>query len=213
MTHSIVEDKLRAEYFDLLADIRSVTEELETRVRYAVLEFLVNREDFEFITVKSRVKECQSAIDSVRRRQEGNAFDDSLIDTYTLTMLKDLAAVRLLVFPTSKVADIDTVLKQTFCEWESDPVYDDGEPRQLLAHKYCGYCESNKRVMGEYQIVPMLIGLFWDVEHSAIYKPVPRLEGIARSLPMRQQKENVYSALIDFAEEFEKLLSEEEAVE
>ena len=209
MTLSAVENKLRAEYFDLLPDIRRVTEELETLVRCAVLQIVANREEYEFITVRSRVKECQSAIDSIRRRQEGNVFDESLVEQYTLKSLKDLAGVRLLVFPNSKIADLDEALKQTFRKWTSDPVYDSGDSQLLLAHKYYGHCESNKGVMGEYQIVPMLIGLFWEVEHTAIYKPVPKLKGIGRSLEMQEKKEDVYVALKVFAEQFEILLSEE----
>ena len=209
MTRSVVKDKLRAEYFDLLPDMRSVTEELETRIRYAVLPHLVGRDKYELINITSRVKECESAIGSMERRQEGRYFDESLVDQYTLTSLKDLAGVRILVFPNSKLADLDEALRQTFCEWTSDPIYHSDDSQQLLAHKYYGRCESSSRVMGEYQIVPMLIGLFWEVEHTAIYKPVPRLKGIARSLEMQEKKEVVYSALKAFAEEFENLLGQE----
>lgn len=213
MTRSIVKDKLRAEYFDLLPDIRSATEELETRIRYAVLPHLVDRDEHELITITSRVKECESAIGSIERRQEGRYFDESLVHQYTLTSLKDLAGVRILVFPNSKVAELDDTLRQTFCDWTSDPIPESGDSQQLLAHKYYGYCDSNKGVMAEYQIVPMLIGLFWEVEYTAMYKPVPRLRRIARSLEMQEKKEVVYSALKAFTEEFENLLGQELPVE
>ena len=213
MTRSVVEDKLRGEYFELLTEIQRVTEELETRVRNAVLPIALDRDEYEIITVTSRAKECQSAIDAVRRREEGNVFDESLVDQYTLTSLKDLAGVRVLVFPNSKIVDLDDALRQTFSDWTPDPVYDDSDSRQLLAHKYYGYCESKKGVIAEYQIVPMLIGLFWEVEHAAIYKPVPRFRGIARSLEMQEKKEVVYSALEDFTKEFESLLAETDMAE
>ena len=32
----------------------------------------------------------------------------------------------------------------------------------------------------EIQVVPMLVGLFWKVEHSALYKPAAKLRGIKR---------------------------------
>lgn len=208
MTRSVVEDKLRGEYFELLPDIRRVTEELETRVRNAVLPIVLERDEYKLITVTSRVKECQSAIDSIKSREEGNEFDESLAADYTLTSLKDLAGVRLLVFPNSKEADLDEALRQTFSDWTSDPVVDD-DSQQVLALKYYGYCDSSNMVTGEYQIVPMLIGLFWEVEHAAIYKPIPQLKGVARSLEMLDKKEKVYSALKAFAEEFENLLGQE----
>ncbi len=67
-------------------------------------------------------------------------------------------------------------LQEPFRGWLPDPVLDEGEQ---LALKYCGYCPASRSVTGEYQIVPMLTGLFWDVEHSAIYKPSPELRGVA----------------------------------
>lgn len=208
MIHSSVEDKLRHEYFELLPEIQIVAEELETRTRYAVLDVVVNREDYDLIAFKARVKECESAINAVRRRQEGKLFDDSLKDTYTLTSLRDLAGVRVLVFPSSKIDNIVTLLNETFDDWKSDPVQDDSDPPKLVAHKYFGYCHSSNRVMAEYQVVPMLIGQFWDVEHSALYKPAPQLEKIARELKMQQQKEKVYNALTEFVDEFEGILHE-----
>lgn len=50
----------------------------------------------------------------------------------------------------------------------------------------------------------MLTGLFWEVEHSAIYKPSPQLKGVARSLAIRERRQEVYKALRAFEEEFEK---------
>jgi hypothetical protein len=52
----------------------------------------------------------------------------------------------------------------------------------------------------------MLIGLFWEVEHSAIYKPSPQLKGVLASLEMQEPIENVYKALNDFESEFERLV-------
>jgi len=56
----------------------------------------------------------------------------------------------------------------------------------------------------EYQIVSMLAGLFWEVEHSANYKPAPRLKDIAESLTVRERSTAVLRALKDFEEEFER---------
>ena len=61
---------------------------------------------------------------------------------------------------------------------------------------------------GEFQIVSMLVGLFWDVEHSTLYKPTPELRGVARSLAMRQRNQEVLRSLEAFEEEFERLRNE-----
>jgi hypothetical protein len=95
-------------------------------------------------------------------------------------------------------------LQEPFKGWTPDPVL--GEEGEHLALKYWGYCPASQSITGEYQIVPMLMGLFWDVEHSAIYKPSPELRGIARSLEMREPIADVLKALRQFEEEFEKLV-------
>jgi hypothetical protein len=75
-----------------------------------------------------------------------------------------------------------------------------------MAFKYFGYCSRSSTVRGELQIVPMLIGLFCQVEHSAIYKPSPKLKGVAASQEMRQRTSDVVRTLKAFEEEFERLV-------
>jgi hypothetical protein len=72
--------------------------------------------------------------------------------------------------------------------------------------KYYGYCsQASNKIKGEYQVVSMLTGLFWEVEHSAIYKPDARLIGIAQHLGMRERTRDVIKALRAFEEYFEAL--------
>jgi len=61
-------------------------------------------------------------------------------------------------------------------------------------------------VSGEYQIVSMLTGLFWEIEHSAIYKPVPRLKNIVESPDMQTSTAAVLEALDAFEADFERLV-------
>jgi hypothetical protein len=63
-------------------------------------------------------------------------------------------------------------------------------------------------VRGEFQIVSMLVGLFWDVKHSTLYKPTPELRGVARSLAMQERNQEVLRSLASFEEEFERASSE-----
>lgn len=205
MVKRTIEDRLREEYFDLLPDIRRVTEQLEAEIRYDLLPIRRNLGKHERLVVTSRIKECSSALDALRRRQEGATFDSERTEPYTLTALRDLGAVRILVFPRSLLAATDQALRNRFPAWASDPVRDDNE--DLLPYKYYGPCaDASPKIQGEYQIVSMLTGLFWEVEHSAIYKPTPDLKGLARSLEMRQRAGDVLKALRAFEEEFERLL-------
>jgi hypothetical protein len=62
-----VEDRLREQYFDLLPDIRFVAEHLETKIRHCVLPASARLDNYEQVIVKSRIKECESALDRLRR--------------------------------------------------------------------------------------------------------------------------------------------------
>jgi hypothetical protein len=52
----------------------------------------------------------------------------------------------------------------------------------------------------------MLTGLFWEIEHSAIYKPVPRLKNIVESPDMQTSTSAVLQALDAFETDFERLV-------
>jgi hypothetical protein len=205
-----IEDRLREEYFRLLPDIRRVAEHLEAEVKYLILPMRRKLDRYEQVVVTSRVKDCESAVDSLRRKQEGRTFDTEQPGLYTLRDLGDLAGVRVLAFPSSRLAEVDEEIRKRFESWEPDPVTGLGEAELPLALKYSGYCEASNRVRGEIQIVPMLIGLFWEVEHSAIYKPSPRLRGVAAHLEMKRCASEVYKALRAFEQQFEALLPHQE---
>lgn len=70
-----VEDKLREEYFEILPEMHTVCDHLEAEIKYRVLPISRSLDRFERIIVRSRIKECESALDALRRRQEGATFD------------------------------------------------------------------------------------------------------------------------------------------
>jgi ppGpp synthetase/RelA/SpoT-type nucleotidyltranferase len=202
-----IKDRLREQYFELLPDIRRVTEHLEAVVRYSVLPIVNKLDNFERVVVTSRIKECESAIDSLRRRQEGGTFNPDQRSLYTLTDLKDLAGVRVLAFPRRRVTEIDQELRKRFESWQSDPIPGLDQGDQPRASKYYGYCrEASTKVRGEYQVASMLIGLFMEAEHSPIYKPPPELKGAAGNQEMKQRRKEVYDSLRAFDEEFDALI-------
>ena len=205
MSSRTVEDRLREEYFDLLPEIRRVLEHLEAEIRYRLLPVSRHLDRYERIEVNSRIKECESAVESLRRRQEGAIFYPDRVQSYTLRSLRDLAGVRVLAFPRSRLAEIDAALRERFHSWTADPVRDD--QGETLAAKYWGLCPgASDTIAGEYQVVSVLTGLFWSIEHSAIYKPAPQLKGVARSLAMQERSRDVLKALSAFEQEFERLV-------
>ncbi len=207
MPERMIEDRLREEYFDLLPDIRRVAWQLEAEIRFRTLPILHDLKPYQQMVVKSRVKECESALKTLRRKQEGGTFDPEKPEDYSVLHLPDLAGVRVLVFPRSRLIQVDEALRTFFADWTSDPVLDDRG--DVLAPKYCGHCRDvSRKIQGEYQVVPMLIGLFWEVEHSAIYKPAPALKGKAESEPMKNLNADVIRALSRFEEGFERLVQD-----
>jgi len=207
MSARMIEDLLREEYFSLLPEIRKVVWQLEAEIRFHTLQILHSLDHYEQLIVKSRIKECESAIKSLQRRQEGRVFNPDRPQDYSLLNLPDLAGVRALVFPRGRLVDVDRCLKKVFAAWEDNPVPD--ETGAALAFKYTGYCRGvSDKVHGEYQVVPMLVGLFWEVEHSAMYKPDPSLKGIGTSTEMKKLKGNVEDALMRFEAGVERFVSE-----
>lgn len=208
MSTRTVEDRLREEYFSLLPDAERVLEELEAEVRHSLLPLSSRLDAHEKLAVTSRIKDCESALGALRRRQEGAIFDPEQAARYTLTALNDLVGVRVLVFPRSRLmeADHDLRLHDLVRQWVSDPVPADELSSEPLAFKYHDCCSRTTRFHAELQIVPMLVGLFWQVEHSAIYKPSPQLKGVLDELAMKERTSDVYKALKSFEAEFERLV-------
>ena len=74
MAERSIEDALREEYFDLLPNIRRVAELLEAEIRHCVLPITLRLDRFEQMVVRSRIKECDSALNSLRLLK-GGTFD------------------------------------------------------------------------------------------------------------------------------------------
>ena len=208
MPERTIEDRLREEYFDLLPEIRRVLWQLEAEIRFRTLPILHELIDPEQLIVRPRIKECESALKSLVRRRgqkfskgEGRKFDPNKPEEYSLLSLDDLAGVRILVFPNRRLNDVDNALRGRFNDWTYKPIRDD--QGDVLAPKYYGYCaEASSRVHGEYQIVPMLLGLFWEVEHSAMYK----FRAVANSKQMKDRRTDVERALARFEDGVESFL-------
>jgi hypothetical protein len=204
MTARTVEDRLREEYFRLLPEVTAALVELEALARFAIMPVALSlKQRHERLVLRSRVKDCESAIGALLRREEGKVFDGTTPEKYRLDSLPDLAGVRVLVFPSAPIEGVREAMRSAFPSWTPDHVSDQ-KAASVLAWKYRGFCPGNARVRCEYQVVPMLIGLFWDVEHAAIYKPDRKLVGVTREPLMQERTHAVYAALKEFEEEFAK---------
>jgi hypothetical protein len=156
---------------------------------------------YEKLVVKSRIKECESALNTLLGPKEGRIFDPDRPGGYSLTQLPDLVGVRVLVFPNSRLIQVDKVLRKRFAGWTAKPIKYGSGPAQ--APKYFGYCdEVSQDIRCEYQVVPMLLGLFWEVEHAAMYK----FRSAANSKDMRNHRTVVEDSLIGFEKGMESFV-------
>jgi hypothetical protein len=198
-----LEDVLREEYFALLPHMRQTADSLEAEVRYLLIPFMRQLERHERIVVRARVKECESAIAALKRRNEFWRIAAAKAPMHSLMRLRDLVGVRVLAFPKRRIPEIDETLRARFANWTADPVpaAQGGSSSQAL--KYYGHRCAEDEICAEIQLMPLLIGLFWEVEHAALYKPAERLKGIESSLKMQATYKDVIRALENFEMEFE----------
>jgi len=203
-----VADKLRAEYFDLLPEMRRVAEQLETLVRHHLLVVTLKLSTYEFVDVANRLKACDSAVDSLRRRQQAGFFDEAKFETYSLLSLKDLVGIKVMAFPPRRVEDVESAILPNFLGWTLDPIPPAGSGEPNLGTKLYGYCTASQRVRAEIQIVSMLAGQFLNVEHAAIYKPAPNLRGAVKTPELMEKRRQVFAALREFEEAFEQVIRE-----
>lgn len=203
-----VEDYLRDQYFDLLPTLRFARDELESRIRCHLVKTSRDLQKYEFIRTTSRIKDCSSAIQKLRSSCEGRFFDKSLPPgTYDLKKLDDLVGARLLAFPRQLLEVVHETLQGVFPGWVPDHLNVPGYNANPAVYKYNGRLPEMREITVEYQVAPMLLGLFWEVEHDTLYKPAPQLKGIMQEPPLRESAEEVMRSLRHFETKFEETIA------
>ena len=203
-TYRTIEDSLREEYFRIIPLLERIYGHAEAYLLNILLSFRDAQQPYDKIELKKRIKSCDSAIDALRRRQEARLFDCEKENSYSLLQLHDLVGFRILAFPRALLESINSKIFSELEGWHSDPVYADEQKELLYMYKYDGFLRQNDPVAIEIQVMPMLIGLFSDVEHDALYKPKEEYKNINRALEMRQLKEEVVKSLNAFESAFER---------
>ena len=168
---------------------------MESQVRWYLKSHVYNLKEYEQIEVYSRIKECVSAIESLKTKEAQGGFDPE--KQYSLCSLKDLVGVRVSVFPANLLDRIKDVIGSNF-SWNLDK-----EHSNIKVWKYQGNMK-NRKIGCEVQIVPLLLSAFWKVEHTTLYKPHPELRGIAENQKMKAIYDEVLAKLVEFEESFEE---------
>jgi len=201
-----VEDRLRAEYVDLVPSMQRTLTALLTEVNHILLSAILTLDPYEQIVVKGRLKDSESAVDALRRRQEMGRFDVKQGESYSLTTLPDLVGIRVLAFPQRRLHVVRRILEAEprLSGWKDDHLSSTDPTQPPIGFKYHGLWNTADPFRSELQIVSLLVGLFWEVEHSAIYKPTPKLQGMASSISMKDRNDAVLTALQQFEQEFDR---------
>lgn len=143
MTPRTFHDYLRDEYSSLLPQIRVCAEELEAEVRHLLIPINRHLDRYERIVIKTRIKECESAIASLERRKNWSRMRTRQ-PCPSLTALNDLAGIRILAFPKRLVLEIEDALHVRFTDWVADPVPPVPGSANSLALKYHGFRPGTK---------------------------------------------------------------------
>lgn len=199
-----IEDELRENYLTLLPLMRRMEFLLESQIRWHLKSVIYDLESYQRIEIRSRIKDCDRAISSLRRRREG-IFDPE--QKYSLVELKDLVGFRILVFPEGLISTVNKIITENFSSLKSDPILKKGNPKDIIALKYHGFINEDDKFQSEIQIVSMLIGLFWEVEHFTLYKQDPSFKGVIND-DLINKNDKIMDELAEYATLFEKTLNE-----
>ncbi len=199
-----IDDRLRREYFKLLPEMEHAKHYVEARVLNLLLPVRDRLRTYERVVTKTRLKDCESAINSLRKREEGGTFNRKQPERYTLRNLPDLVGIRIMAFPLSLIQRVNDIVCADFHDWRIDPIKK-SDGRILFAHKYDG-CPQNCSIRTEVQVMSLLTGLFSEVEHDALYKPNPKYKSKLVERGMQESLIHVLNALGQFENTFENLV-------
>lgn len=110
-----------------------------------------------------------------------------------------------MVFPAGLITKVNKIITTKFRSWKSDH---HKLGKTILCKKYDGLPSKKLKIRCEIQIISMLTGAFWDIEHFALYKPDPAYKGMKENLTMRRLRDEVLVKLAEFEKSFERLISE-----
>ena len=191
-------NRLRQDYFELKAAMCREQRQLASDARCFLKELEYSLNEHERIEIESRIKDCDSAIDSLKRKEAcGRDFVDGV--SYSFRQLKDMVGLRILAFPTSVMVAANEIVMKRFGDWQPDHK----KHGAMQVYKYYGVLGVEK-IPCEIQVVSMLTGKFWDVEHSALYKPAPGFKGaINANFEIRDLYKEVMNKLAEFETAFE----------
>ena len=188
MTQEDLKNRLKLEYIDLFKEMKRIQNRLVLNLNCIIKNVINNLKEYEKIIVESRIKTCESSIQKIITKYEGNVINYNDYSKIKIKDLKDLIGLRISVFPSNYINVIEDLIKSQFLTWEYDPISLDNENKEIIIKKYQGKEHKDDNIYCEIQIVSMLYNSFLNIEHDTFYKPLEDLKNIGNSLEMRKFK-------------------------
>ena len=154
----ILSNDTAKEYSNKIEKFKKIEEKLYFEVCHFLSDDKYNLNEFQHIEITSRIKSYSSAEKKLRNQLELTAHDKSSIFD-----LDDIIGIRISVFPLTLLRNIEKKLDEKFKSWKKEKSC---HGRYSVYKHRSNYEKANCEI----QLVPMLVGKFWDVEHSVIYK-------------------------------------------
>lgn len=194
-----IESQLQLNYLKIANELFQAKEYIEIEIKHTLKTLLLEPVHANKILISSRVKDCNSAITSLKMKEEGGVFRDD--KKYLITQLNDLVGLRISFFPLTLLERVKpqllSYLKNNF-EQTVEP--DDSSIGNYNIYKFRGIHNKFSKFACEIQLIPMLISKFWDVEHDAFYKPANPHD----APPMKKAYDKVIESLYDFEKTYEE---------
>ena len=152
-----IEKWIQEEYKNLRPALNKLRKKVKKEIRTCLSDFTQSLEPWQRIEIRSRIKECNSAIDSLRKR-----------NFHTLNDLVDLVGIRIVVFPASLAEKVEGVLIDYFKTLVPDHYF--YAKNEIAFRKYNGLTDDTTKIKCEIQIMPEILYSLVEVEHDFFYK-------------------------------------------
>ncbi len=194
-----VESRLQLEYLKVASALYKAKEYIEIEIKHTIKTQLLEAVHANKILISSRVKDCNSAITALKKKEEGRVFRDGR--QYSITQLNDLIGLRISVFPLTLLELVQSPLLSYLENNFEQPFQTDHTTIENYdIYKYRGIHNQFSEFNCEIQLIPMLISKFWDTEHDVFYKPASPHD----APPMKEAYDAVIKSLYSFEKTYEE---------
>ncbi|MBU3955132.1 hypothetical protein KJ633_01590 [bacterium] len=157
---------LRGEYDSNKEKYYKLLSHSKTTVKNILKNLIINSKAFEQIEVVGRIKTFERCIAKLKKAKEANYLDDEV----KLAEITDIIGIRILTFPNKYIEKIIEIIKKDIVGYKISKE-DNKEEIDFYKTYITSTLTGFENIQVEIQILPYLLGKYWDIEHELIYKP------------------------------------------